>query len=249
MSNYLCFMKKIVDILLSVVYYIPFVLLILIMHPVQWIAYNFIGKKAQQRAVQALNGGFIYTLPLLLSGSRYFNNQKIEKDKRYLIISNHQSMFDIVGILWHMRAYFPIFVSKKDLGKGIPSISYNLQKSGAALIDRKDKRQAITAIREMCKHAKEQGFSPVIFPEGSRSRTGKLKKFATAGIQVIVKEFEPDYIVPVVVRNSGKLNPKGLFPLRSLVIMSHEVMPLIPVGKDGVDVAFLESCYRNVLEQ
>jgi len=65
-------------------------------------------------------------------GTRYaFPSPKnLPKDKPLIIISNHQSMYDIPPIIWHMRAYHPKFVSKKELGKGIPSVSYNLRHGG-----------------------------------------------------------------------------------------------------------------------
>lgn len=243
-------MKKIIDVILSVIYYIWFGVTMLIFHPIQWLAYNLFGNKAQQKAIQYLQMLFVYGYSLMCSVSVFMNNQKIDTNKKYLIISNHQSMFDIPSILWYLRKLYPIFVAKKELAKGVPSISYNLRKSGGALIDRKDSRQAIQAIKDMCVHAEEHGFTPVIFPEGSRSRTGKLKKFASAGIQIIVKEYKPDYIIPVLITNSGKFNPKGLFPLTSFTRMTCEVMPLIEVkpGKP-VDVKWIEECYRSVLNQ
>ena len=63
-----------------------------------------------------------------------------------IIVSNHQSMNDIPPIIWYMRKYHPKFVSKIELGKGIPSVSYNLRHGGSALIDRKDSKQALVAI-------------------------------------------------------------------------------------------------------
>ena len=74
-------------------------------------------------------------------------------------------MYDISPIIWNMRNHHPKFISKKELGKGIPSISYNLRHGGSALIDRKDRDQALKAIINLANYAKENNRSVVIFPD------------------------------------------------------------------------------------
>lgn len=242
-------MKKILDILLSCIYIVVFAFFLLLFHPLQWIAFNVFGPRAHQKMVQILNACLIYSTGLMGSVGAFFNNQKIDVSKKYLIIANHQSMFDIVGIIWFMRKLNPIFVSKKSLAKGIPSISYNLKHSGAALIDRKDRKQAITEIKRMCHHAELHGFTPAIFPEGTRSPNGELKRFASVGAQLIIKEYKPDYIIPILISKTGKFNPKGLFPFTSFVRMKFEVMPMLKPGKDIKEqLQMIENGFRNALE-
>lgn len=242
-------MKKILDYILSCIYIVVFALLLLIFHPLQWIAFNAFGPRAHQKVVQVLNAGLLYSTGLMGTVGAFFNNQKIDVRKKYLIIANHQSMFDIVGIIWFMRKLNPIFVSKKSLAKGIPSISYNLKHSGAALIDRKDRKQAISEIKRMCQHAKQHGFTPTIFPEGTRSPNGDIKRFASVGAELIVKEFNPDFIIPILISKTGKFNPKGLFPFTSFVRMKYEVMPMMKPEKDlKKQLKMIEDGFRNALE-
>jgi 1-acyl-sn-glycerol-3-phosphate acyltransferase len=40
-----------------------------------------------------------------------------------IFVANHQSLYDILGIIWYLRKFHAKFVSKKELGKGIPSVS------------------------------------------------------------------------------------------------------------------------------
>lgn len=242
-------MKKILDYILSCVYIVVFAFILLVFHPLQWLAFNIFGAKAHQKVVQGLNAALLYSTGLMGTVASFFNNQKIDIRKKYFIIANHQSMFDIVGIIWFMRKLNPIFVSKKSLAKGIPSISYNLKHSGAALIDRKDRNQAISEIKRMCKHAEIHGFTPTIFPEGTRSPNGDIKRFASAGFELIIKEFQPDYIVPILISKTGKFNPKGLFPFTSFVRMKYEVMPMIKPENDiKKQLEMIENGLRNALE-
>jgi len=158
-------------------------------------------------------------------GTRYaFPSPKnLPKDKPLIIISNHQSMYDIPPIIWHMRAYHPKFVSKKELGKGIPSVSYNLRHGGSVLIDRKDSKQAIEEISKLGSYIEQHNRSAVIFPEGTRSRTGHPKKFQTTGLKILLKKAPSAVVVPISINNSWKLLRYGKFPYGLGVHMTFTV--------------------------
>src|SRR4029079_4218826 len=92
---------------------------------------------------------------------------------RYIIVSIYQSMFDIpiLGSLFFSN--FPKYISKRSLGRGIPSVSYNLRKGGHVLIDRSDAPGALDAIRALGRKVHAGGASAMIFPEGTRARVGE----------------------------------------------------------------------------
>jgi 1-acyl-sn-glycerol-3-phosphate acyltransferase len=121
-------------------------------------------------------------------------------------------MNDIPPIIWYFRAHHPKFVSKIELGKGIPSVSYNLRHGGSALIDRKDSRQALTEIAKLGKYIEATNRSAVIFPEGTRSRNGHPKKFQPMGLKVLMKQSPSALLVPVSINNSWKILRYGKFP-------------------------------------
>lgn len=148
-------------------------------------------------------------------GTRYKfeNNQQIPTDRPLIIVTNHQSMYDIPPIIWYMRKYHPKFVSKIELGKGIPSVSYNLRHGGSALIDRKDPKQSISELQKLGKYIEAHKRSAVIFPEGTRSRTGVPKPFRTTGLKVMIKNAPSALIVPISINNSWKLLRFGQFPM------------------------------------
>ena len=128
----------------------------------------------------------------------------------YAIVSNHQSMLDIVMIGGTLFSNFPKYVAKKELTHWIPAVSLNLKWGGNALIDRADPRQSITAIKEMARNAQERGVSAVIFPEGRRSKDGGLLPFKTAGAKTMLKAADQLPVVPTLVEGSWRLNQ--LFP-------------------------------------
>jgi 1-acyl-sn-glycerol-3-phosphate acyltransferase len=209
-------MKKIIDYFLSSIYILYFFIILLIFHPLQIICYELFGQRVHQKLVHVMNFFLLYGTLVLGTSVKFVAKTKLPTDRPIIFVANHQSLFDIIGMIWFLRKNFPVFVSKQELSKGIPSISYNLHKSGAALIDREDGKQAVVEIAKLGKMIEETNFSACIFPEGTRSRTGTMKPFAVGGIAILMKKAPNALIVPVAIENVNKLNPKGYFPLVSL---------------------------------
>jgi 1-acyl-sn-glycerol-3-phosphate acyltransferase len=229
--------KKVLDYILGGIYMLYFGALMVIFHVIQVIAYNVFGPKAHQKSVEAFN--FFIIAGFYITGSTVSFTQKenIPVGKTIIFICNHQSMFDIPGIIWFLRKYTPKFVSKKELSRGIPGISYNLRVGNAALIDRNDSKQAITEILKFAKHINEHRFSAAIFPEGTRSRTGKLKPFAVGGVATLLKKSPGALVVPIAIKNTGKFNPKGMYPLGCFTPMSWNTLSVIdPQGLSAEEV-------------
>lgn len=215
--------KKILAYPLSALYYLCFGLILLIFHPIQWVAFNVFGYQAHKKTVDYLN--FFLTSCLYIVGTKItFNNQKnLPKGVPLIFVSNHQGLNDIPPMIWYLRKSHPKFVSKIELGKGIPSVSYNLRHGGAVLIDRKDPKQAISALMKFGKYIEENKRSAVIFPEGTRSRNGVPKRFSENGLKMLVKYAPSSYIVPITVNNSWQLEKNGKFPLTVGVHLQFDV--------------------------
>ncbi len=131
----------------------------------------------------------------------------------YAVVSNHQSLLDIVMIGGLLYTNFPKYVAKKELSRGIPSISLNLRWGGNALIDRKDRTQAFRAIKEVAERAQKRGVSVVIFPEGTRSRDGRLKEFKRGGTAMMLAAADRLPVVPVTISGSWRLAGENLLPV------------------------------------
>ncbi|GAA4462880.1 lysophospholipid acyltransferase family protein [Nibrella saemangeumensis] len=224
-------MKKLLDYVLSVIYILYFGLLLVVFHVIQVICFHGFGKQAHKKSVDVFN--FFITYGWLITGTRVRFRQATDlpTDRPIIFVANHQSMFDIPGIIWFLRRYTPIFISKVELARGIPGISYNLRKSGAALIDRKDAKQAIVEIARLGKLIKERNHSAVIFPEGTRTAHGPMKPFAVGGVATLLKRAPNALVVPVAIDGTGRFTPKGLFPLTSFSLLSWTALPGIePAG-------------------
>ena len=162
-------------------------------------------------------------------------------------MSNHQSISDIPPIGWYFRKYNPKFVSKIELGKGVPSVSFNLKNGGAALIDRKDSKQSISELINFSKRINKNKWSAVIFPEGTRSRNGVPKNFAKNGLKVIAKFNKEGYIVPLTINNSWKIFKYGKFPLgigNPITITTHQ-----PIKIDSLPIDELLEKTESVIKE
>lgn len=206
-------MKKILGFILTPIFYFAFGLILGIFHPIQVICWNLWGYTAHKRSVEILNLLLIRSLALLGSSVRFEGFDKLPLNRPLIIIANHQSLFDIPPIVWGFRRQHAKFISKKELGHGIPSISYNLRKGGSILIDRKDPQQAVLEIEGLGKKIEENNYSAVIFPEGTRSRNGKVKKFKVRGIHTLLESAPSSLIVPFVIDGNYKLQENGPYPL------------------------------------
>lgn len=186
---------------------------LVIFHPIQWICFNVFGYEVHKKSVDILQWCLMRCGNIL--GTRYtFNNpQKIDINRPLIIVANHQSLHDIYPLTWYMRKHHPKFISKIELEKGIPSVSYNLRHGGAALIDRKNPRQSLPALMKFGEYIEKTKRAAVIFPEGTRSKTGVPKPFQTKGLEILFKKIPSALIVPISINNSWKTVRYGNFPM------------------------------------
>lgn len=225
-------MRKVIAFIFSTIHYPINIVLVSLFQPIQVIAYNVFGYKAHKKAVDILNLIFVYNLFTLCCRPSFRGFEKVPKNKPLIIVSNHQSMYDISPIGWGFRKHHPKYVAKKELGQNIPSISYNLKKGGSVLIDRKNGSQSVKEILKLGKNMEEKNWSVCIFPEGSRSKDGQLKKFHSAGFKTLLKVSPNAIVVPFVIDGNYKLHKYGKFPLN--VGLRLKYTALEPIERNGL---------------
>jgi 1-acyl-sn-glycerol-3-phosphate acyltransferase len=130
--------------------------------------------------------------------------EKIPYDETVLFVSNHQGNFDIpilAGFIKKPKA----FMGKKELEK-IPFMSKWMEHMQCIFMDRNNPRESLKAIKEGSLKLKE-GYSMVIFPEGTRSPDGNLQEFKQGAFKLATKSKVP--IVPITINGSNKIMEKG----------------------------------------
>ena len=206
-------MEKIISYPLSILYYCIFLLWLIIFHPIQWFCLNLFGYNAHRISVAYMNWFLVRSAHILGTTFHIEGMENVPENQPLIIVANHQSLHDITTMIWFLRKTHPKFISKIELGKGIPSVSYNLRHGGSALIDRKDPKQALPAIKKVAELINKNNYAIVIFPEGTRSKTGEPKPFATSGMKMLYKFAPNAYFLPITINNSWKTTKFGQFPL------------------------------------
>lgn len=206
-------MKKLLSYIFTPAYFLAFGLILLIFHPVQVICKIVWGYQSHKISVDILNLLVFRSLIILGARIKIRGNYNLPGDRPLIIVSNHQSTYDIPAIYWLFRKNHPKFIAKTELRKYIPSISYNLRHSGSAIIDRKNPSQAIKEIIKLGQLIEKNNFSACIFPEGTRTRTGKLRQFQIGGIKTLLKIAPSALVVPFAINGNNKLHKFGGFPL------------------------------------
>ncbi len=135
------------------------------------------------------------TAPLLFSIFRMYRKFNFIGDRenlkllpeQFVVISNHQSLFDIVVYLKYFGGLKARFIAKDSLGKA-PMVGKMLKSQGHCLIPRKGSPSvAMKSIDRFGERMIERNQIPIIFPEGTRSRDGNLREFYSAGFRRIVE--------------------------------------------------------------
>ncbi|UNY99586.1 1-acyl-sn-glycerol-3-phosphate acyltransferase [Zhouia spongiae] len=238
-------MAKILAYPLSVIYYLCFGIVLLVFHVIQWICLNLFGYEAHKKSVSILNWFLMRCVNLLGNRYTFKMNENIPDNVPVIIVANHQSLHDIPPIIWHMRKYHPKFISKIELGKGIPSVSFNLRHGGSVLIDRKNSEQALKAIKDFSLYIRNNNYAAVIFPEGTRSKNGKPKRFQISGLKLMFQQIPEAVVVPITINNSWKLFKYGNFPLgigNNIRFKVHD-----PIKIDGQDINQLTKEIESII--
>ncbi len=134
---------------------------------------------------------------------------KIDTSQSYVFISNHQSSFDIFALYGWMPHVFK-WVMKAELKK-IPLVGSACKIAGHVFIDRSNPVAALESMQE-AESKLVNGTSIVIFPEGTRTKTGKVGRFKKGAFRIAQDLSLP--IVPITIKGSYERFPRGTYYVR-----------------------------------
>jgi len=164
--------------------------------------------------------------------------------KPVMFVANHCSWMDIpfLGAVMGWRNYK--IVSKKELGK-VPILGGALYAGGHVLVDRTDRRSQIKTLKQGINYLKDDKFIMATFPEGTRSRTGRMIDFKAGAFKMAHKAGAP--VIPLSIVNSHKVMPiqwmmamRPAYPLAEVIV--HE-----PIRSDDKTEDELVDAVRKVM--
>ena len=168
---------------------VVFGLVLVVFEPIQWIAKAF-GKRPHDWVVACLGTALVTTFRVTGLRISVDRSPLVKPRTPYLIISNHQSMFDIALLLHLLFTNFPKFVSKRELARLIPSVSYNL------------KQLAETGYCEQERSERDKRSRRIVLTKKGRDLCDKLadleKRHATALFANCASREDPDVALRIL---------------------------------------------------
>ncbi len=152
--------------------------------------------------------------------------EHLSRTEAQIIVANHQSWFDILAIF----SVLPVevrFVAKKELF-AIPFFGSVLKALGHVRLDRSNLKAAIAAYAVAAGYIRDQRLSVLVFPEGTRSRTGLLQPFKTGPFVLAIESGAP--VVPVYVAGTYGILPKGSIRVRPSAVTVSVGEPIPTAG-------------------
>jgi 1-acyl-sn-glycerol-3-phosphate acyltransferase len=160
--------------------------------------------------------------------------EKLERGKTYVFVANHQSIYDIPVLFWSLPFQLRI-IAKESLGK-FPFLGWHLRRTGHMLVDRK--RPDRTRIFGWAQRLTANGLSLIVFPEGTRSRDGRVGRFKGGSFYLALEAGLP--IVPVSVVGSRHVMLKGrlaTYPGRVRLVVHRPIDTSSLSGADAREFA------------
>jgi 1-acyl-sn-glycerol-3-phosphate acyltransferase len=169
--------------------------------------------------------------------------ENIDPKRQYIFIVNHQSNIDIPVLVQALRPFQLRWLAKRELLR-VPFLGWAIWAAKHVIIDRADPQDALKSLAR-AKDRLAAGISLVIFPEGTRSRTGALQRFKKGGFLLAVQSHTP--IVPITINGSGALLPAGSWRLGSGTIQVVVERPLAVEGFRPGNLRLLSNQVRDVI--
>ncbi len=170
--------------------------------------------------------------------------EHVDKNKSYIFMSNHQSHLDAVA--WAPNLPFRIrFFMKKEL-ISIPIFGQALYMSRHIVIDRKNIESAKKSIEKSIVMIEKYKLSVLVFPEGTRSISGKMGEFKKGGFVLALETGIP--IVPLAVKGSFELLPPHSLHVKSGTIKLNVGEPISMSGYTMDTKEALIDRVRNEIE-
>jgi 1-acyl-sn-glycerol-3-phosphate acyltransferase len=236
--------------LITPIYIFLFFSILCVFHILQ-LGGRLFGKGCQKWMLDRMNLAIVLNIRFVTGASyKVVGVPHLPKDRSIIIVSNHQSMYDIPMMMWECRAREVGFIAKKELGRWIPSISMALRTLGSVLIDRADPQGSVAAIRAFGERKEQEHQVAAIFPEGTRARDGVMKRFKVTGFRALFGAMSGAVIQPVAIRGNWELLQYKFLPVPFGTHIELEFLPPVePAGRSADDVlADVEARIRKAVE-
>jgi 1-acyl-sn-glycerol-3-phosphate acyltransferase len=210
-------------------------------------AYGTIAGFIPPRGDWTLHGARVWARLVLFGGFVRLRSEgadQVPRDRPVVFMSNHESWLDIPALL----ATIPVqvrFLAKKSLFRW-PLFGWAIASMGFLPVDRENRRPAVKSFEEAASRIRS-GRSVLIFPEETRTTTGKLLRFQRGGFLIALKAGIP--IVPVGLEGPRRCLPKHSYLVRPGTITVRFGGAIPTEGHGVTDKGQLMEAVRTAIEE
>lgn len=200
-------------------------------------------RRLGESIIQLWSRAFLLVPPMTYTVT---GTENVEPGTQYFFLSNHLSNFD-VPLLFRAIPTPIRYLAKKELYK-IPVFAQALNVAGIVKIDRGAGLRSYSAINEGVARAKENGYSLIVFAEGTRSRDGELHPFKKGAFRMAISTGLP--VVPVTVNGTWEVWPPGskIFYKGKASVVIHEPIATADLGVSDIGM-LRDEVYTTVEKQ
>lgn len=213
-----------------------------------WLPSLFLVRMFDRDPVRYRTGSFFRKLGLAISKINpnwrisIEGHEKINDRNPYIIVSNHLSNADIPvlsNLPWEMK-----WVAKKELFD-LPILGWMMRLAGDIPVDRTSVNKSISVLK-LCTYYLDRDVSVMFFPEGTRSKSGKLNRFATGAFDLAIREKKP--ILPIAIDGTQGCLPKKSWTFQPDVFVKLKVLePVETTNLEPEDIPDLLNTIRGVI--
>lgn len=152
--------------------------------------------------------------------------ERIELNRPYVLVANHQSHFDVAAMIAHLPLQLR-FVAKRELLR-VPFFGWAMYRGGHIIIERSIHQRAISSINAATDRIRSLGSTVIFFAEGSRSPNGSIQPFKKGGFVLAIQGGFP--VLPVSISGSRKVMARDAWQINPGVIRIVICPPIETVG-------------------
>lgn len=141
---------------------------------------------------------------LLLLPIKVTGRENVDSKQSYVFVANHQSFLDVFAIYGWLPNNFK-WLMKKEIRR-VPFVGTACAVAGHIFVDRSNPRAALQSMDKVKKELVD-GISTVIFPEGTRTKTGEIGRFKQGAFKIAMDMELP--VVPITLNGFYKAMPSG----------------------------------------
>lgn len=157
--------------------------------------------------------------------------EKLDPSQTYIFTPNHQSLIEVPLFVAYLGRN-PAYLGKKEVFK-YPIFGYGIRLIGVVPVDRSNSAAAVESAKLATQNLR-RGKSYVVYPEGTRSRDGRMLPFKKGAFMMAIEAGVP--VVPITVSGATKIMPKAqikIFP-STVRITIHDPISTVGYSKENV---------------